>query len=99
MGRSLFSKTLIWKSTNMVKKIQIETHTAKAEKELWKLFNSMGWKCEKFSHGGIRKTEYGSFGFIDVVQTWINSSLDCSVSLNSPKTDCMAVFFIVSWSS
>jgi len=72
-------KPAIEQLTNKVKRIQIETHTAKAEKELWELFNSRGWKCvNNFPRGVIRKTEYGSFDFIDGVQTWINSSLDGS---------------------
>ena len=73
-------KPAIEQLTNKVKVIHIETHTAKAEKELRKIFNSRGWKCvNDFPMGGIRKTEYGSFDFIDGVQTWINSSLDGSV--------------------
>jgi FkbM family methyltransferase len=69
-----------------VKKIHIETHTAKAEKELWEMFNARGWKCvNNFPKGGVRKTEYGRFDFIDGVQTWINNSLDDSVRSNLLK--------------
>jgi len=73
-------KPAIEQLTNKVKKIHIETHTAKAEDELRKLFNSRGWKCvNDLPMGGVRKTEYGSFDFPDGVQTWINSSLEGSV--------------------
>ena len=66
--------------TKKVKLIQIETHTTKAEEELMKIFSTNGWNCvDDFPMGKMRKTEYGTFDFIDGVQTWINSSLDASV--------------------
>ena len=69
-------KPAIKQLTEKVRVIHIETHTTKAEEELHKIFNSWGWKCvNSYPVGGIRKTEYGSFDFVDGVQTWKNSSL------------------------
>jgi FkbM family methyltransferase len=72
-------KSAMKQLTEKVRVIHIETHTTKAEEELHKIFNS-GWKCiNNYPIGGIRKTLYGSFNFIDGVQTWKNISLDVSV--------------------
>jgi hypothetical protein len=60
-----------------VKLIHIGTHSAQVDARLSHIFHLHGWRPRRiFSCGAVNQTPYGTFQFIDGIQSWENPKFD-----------------------
>jgi FkbM family methyltransferase len=60
-----------------VKLIHIGTHSAQVDARLSHIFHLHGWRARRiFSCGAVNQTPYGTFQFIDGIQSWENPKFE-----------------------